>query len=49
MPDFRLWEPVQTFVFRSDVYHGTDPAGVIIRSLSKMSRTARTCVEGETS
>lgn len=40
------WGPVQVFVFKSDVYQGTDPAGIIITRLSKMSRRTRTCLMG---
>lgn len=36
------WGPVQAFVFKSDVYQGTDPAAIIITRLSKMSRRTRT-------
>lgn len=39
-----VWGPVQVFVFKSDVYQGTDPAGIIITSLSEMSCRARTHV-----
>lgn len=39
-----VWGPVQVFVFKSDVYQGTDPAGIIITRLSEMSCRARTCV-----
>lgn len=39
-----VWGPEQAFVFKSDVYQGTDPAGIIITRLSEMSCRARTCV-----
>lgn len=29
------WQPVQVFVFKSDVYQGTRPAGIIITCLSE--------------
>lgn len=41
-----VWGPMQVFVFKSDVYQGTDPAGIIITSLSEMSCRARTCLMG---
>lgn len=44
-----VWGPVRAFVFKTDVYQGTDPAGIIITRLSEMSRRARTCVWWETS
>lgn len=39
-----VWGPVRVFVLKSDVYLGTDPAGIIITSLSEMSCRARTHV-----
>lgn len=41
-----VWGPVQVFVFKSNVYQGTDPAGIIITRLSEMSRRTRTCLMG---
>lgn len=36
-----VWGPVQVLVFKSDVYQGTDCAGIIIMGLSEMSHRAR--------
>ena len=44
-----VWGPVKVFVFKSDVYQGTDLAVIIITRLSEMSCRARTCVWWETS
>jgi len=43
-----VWGPAQVFLFKSDDYQGTDPAGIIITRLSEMfCRTHTYCLKGD--